>query len=139
MPCGERGGAGSKPAGHPISGRGVVVAHLPWEQVYAGSNPAAQTMGGDLGSGWSPKPASEVRFLGRPQPCVESAPRGGELVPKTRVTFGSGVRFLRSPPALWRRGACRFGTPARYAGERTRSESSTLSVSSEWASPGERW
>ena len=109
MPRCERGGAGSKPAGHPISGRGVVVAHLPWEQVYGGSNPAAQTMGGDLGSGWSPKPASEVQSLGRPQHRAESAPRGGELVPKTSVTCGSEVRFLRSPQrSVRRRRACGF-------------------------------
>jgi hypothetical protein len=29
-------------------------------------------LGSDLGSGWSPKPASEVQFLGRPPALIES-------------------------------------------------------------------
>jgi hypothetical protein len=56
---------------------------------------------------------------------MESAPRGGELVPKTRVTFGSEVRFLRSPQI--RRGdevrvgsAHRPATPASVRAPRVR-------------------
>ena len=56
---------------------------------------------------------------------LESAPRGGELVPKTRVTFGSEVRFLRSPQV--RRGdevhvgsAHRPATPASVRAPRVR-------------------
>ena len=101
MPRCERGGAGSKPAGHPISGRGVVVAHLPWEQVYAGSNPAAQTMGGDLGSGWSPKPASEVQSLGRPQSPQSGPARvsGGEPSPGPARSFVEVAKTERPPAA----------------------------------------
>ena len=46
-----------------------------------------KALGGDLGSRWSPKPASEVQFLGRPQfdfPSLQSGPArvsGGEPSP----------------------------------------------------------
>ena len=106
----------------------------------AGSSPAAQTIGGDPGSGWSPKPASEVRFLGRLQSdrSKESAPRGAELVPKTRVTL-SGQRFDSSTLLLSGDDA-HVGFARLFAKQVDHGpESSTLSVSSEWGWPGERW
>jgi hypothetical protein len=86
MPRCERGGAGSKPAGHPIPGRGVAVAHLPWEQVYAGSSPAAQTLGRDLGSGWSPN---------RPARFDSSAARNNTLIGERASWWGTGPENQR--------------------------------------------
>ena len=72
---------------------------------------------------------------------LESAPRGGELVPKTRVTFGSEVRFLRSPQV--RRGdevpvgsAHRPATPASARAPRVRLSPSPPSGPA-WVSGGE--
>lgn len=76
-----------------------------------------------------------------PRPPAESAPRGAELVPKTRVTFGSEVRFLRSPRTSGDDAhvgfAQRFAKPPDHGPESSTRLSPSPPSGAAWVSGGE--